>query len=181
MATLENVSADELRELLEDLDDPDAIKRVMAAIAYKELDELSQNDAAELFGFSSGWASKWFNRLERLEDEPYEAVVSDAPRSGRPTQLTDSERADFETVLQEPPTDVGLEAPAWTVPLARKYLLETYAVEYSHRHVRRLLEEAGLAWKTARPESDTADERAQAAFQEGFKKSRTIWVPNTRS
>lgn len=181
MATLENVSADELRELLDKLDDPDAVKRVMAAIAYKEIDELSQNDAAELFGFSSGWASKWFNRLERLEDEPLEAVVSDEPRSGRPAQLTEAQWAEFETILQEPPTAVGIESPAWTVPLAREYLLETYAVEYSRRHVRRLLEAAGLSWKTARPESDKADERAQEAFQEGFKKSRTIWIPDTQS
>lgn len=181
MATLENVSADELRELLDVLDDPDAVKRVMAAIAYMELDELSQNDAAELFGFSSGWASKWFNRLEGLEDEPFEAVVSDDPRSGRPAQLMESHRAEFEAVLQEPPTEVGIDAPAWTVSLAQKFLQETYAVEYSRRHVRRLLEEAGLSWKTARPESDNADERAQEAFQEGFKKSRTIWVPDTPS
>jgi hypothetical protein len=39
---------------------------------------------------------------------------------------------------------------------------------------------AAWARSSARPESDTADERDQAAFQEGFKKSRTIWVPNTR-
>lgn len=181
MATLENVSADELRELLDKLHDPDAVKRVMAAIAYKEIDEMSQNDAAELFGFSSGWASKWFNRLERLEDEPVEAVVSDDPRAGRPAQLTEADREEFEAVLQEPPTAVGIDSPAWTVSLAQKYLQETYAVEYSRRHVRRLLEAAGLSWKTARPESDKADERAQKAFQEGFKKSRTIWVPNTHS
>lgn len=181
MATLETVSAEKLREILDELDDPAAVKRVMAAIAYKEIDDLSQNDAAEMYGFSSGWASKWFNRLERLEDEPFETVVSDEPRSGRPTELVEEDRDQFEAVLQEPPTQVDIDAPAWTVPLAREYLLETFDIEYSPRHVRRLMEEAGLSWKTARPESDKADERAQEAFQEGFKKSRTIWTPDTQS
>ena len=56
MATLENVS----------VDDADATKRLVAAITYKEIADLTQAEAAELYGFSSSWASKWFNRLERL-------------------------------------------------------------------------------------------------------------------
>ena len=32
------------------------------------------------------------------------------------------------------------------------------------------MSEAGLSWKTARPEFHKSDERAQQAWQEGFKK-----------
>jgi hypothetical protein len=66
MTNLEDISADYLREVLSKVDDGDAAKRLMAAIAFVEIDELSQNGAAALYGFSSGWASKWFRRLERL-------------------------------------------------------------------------------------------------------------------
>ncbi len=64
--TLENVSADHLRQVLEQIEEAAASERVMAAITYKESDDVTQEDAAELYGYSEGWASKWFNRLERL-------------------------------------------------------------------------------------------------------------------
>jgi len=179
--TLENVTTDHLRKVLETVNESAATERVMAAITYKEIDDITQRGAAEMYGFSEGWASKWFNRLERLETEPSEAVVYDEPRSGRPSELSEQEKQQFIEVLHEPPDEVGIDAPAWSVPLARNYLIEEFDVEYSNRHVRRLLREAGLSWKTARPEFHKSDERAQEAWQEGFKKSATTWTTNTRS
>ena len=181
MATLENVSVEDLRQILAEVDDADATKRLMAAITYKEMDELTQTEAAELYGFSSSWASKWFNRLERLADEPFEEVVYDKPREGRPSELSDEEHEQFVEALHQSPEEAGFDAPAWSVPLARHYLIEEFGVEFCERHVRRLISEAGLSWKTARPEYYKSDERAQEAWQEGFKKSATTWTPNTRS
>ena len=152
----------------------------MAAIAYKEFDDVTQEDAAELYGYSEGWASKWFNRLERLETEPFEAVVYDEPREGRPTELSDEQHEQFVEALHDPPEEVGYDAPAWSVPLARHYLAEEFDVEYCERRVRRLMSEAGLSWKTARPEYYKSDERVQKACQEGFKKSATTWTTNTQ-
>jgi len=179
--SLENVTADRLRQVLTEVDDSAATERLMAAITYKEIDEVSQKQAAEIYGFSEGWASKWFNRLERLEKEPFEAVVYDEPRPGRPSKLSEEETQQFTDVVQQPPDDVGFDAPAWSVPLAREYLIQEFDVEYSDRHVRRLLREAGLSWKTARPEFYKSDERAQEAWQNGFKKSATTWTTNTPS
>lgn len=101
MTTLDNVSAEDLRQQLTEVDDADATQRLMAAITFKEIDDLTQAEAAALYGFSDSWASKWFNRLERLNDAPIEEVVYDQPRSGRPSKLTD-----------EPPENVGLDARA---------------------------------------------------------------------
>lgn len=58
MATLENVSTEDLRQILAEVDDADATQRLMAAITYKEIDDLTQAEAASLYGFSSSWASK---------------------------------------------------------------------------------------------------------------------------
>ena len=179
--TLESVSTDHLRQVLAEVDDAAATERLMAAITYKEIDEVTQEDAAELYGYSEGWASKWFNRLERLADEPFEEVVYDEPRPGRPAELTEQEHEQFVESLHEQPAEVGIDAPAWTVPLARRFLRDEFDVEFSERHVRRLLSEAGLSWKTARPEYHKADERAQDARQEGFEKSEILWTTNTRS
>jgi hypothetical protein len=74
IATLENVSVEDLRQILAEVDDADATKRLMAAITDKEMDDLTQAETASLYGFSSSWASKWFNRLELLADEPFDAV-----------------------------------------------------------------------------------------------------------
>jgi transposase len=179
--TLETVSTEHLRQVLAEVEDAAATERLMAAITYKEINEVTQEDAAELYGYSEGWASKWFNRLERLADEPFEEVVYDEPRPGRPAKLTEQEHEHFVEVLHDKPEEVGIDAPAWTVPLARQYLREEFDVEFSKRHVRRLMSEAGLSWKTARPEYHKSDERAQDAWQEGFKKKRLIWTTNTRS
>ena len=181
MGTFDELSTERLREVLAEVDDAAASQRLMAAITYKEIDEITQKEVANMYGFSEGWASKWFNRLGRLADEPYEDVVYDKPRTGRPEKLSDDQREEFEAVLQHPPTEVSIEAPAWTVPLARNYLEEEFGVEYSNRHIRDLMKEAGLSWKTPRPKFEKADERAREAWQEGFKKSRTIWTTNTQS
>ena len=185
MTDLENVSTGDLCQILAEVDDADATQRLMAAIAYEEIDELTQNEAADLYGFSSGWASKWFNRLERLETEPFDEVVYDEPRSGRPSELSEQDHERFVDALHESPEVVGIDAPAWFVPLAGEYLTEEFDVDYCDRHVRRLLTEAGLSWKTARPEYYKSDERAQEAFQNGLKKAqrlgRRIHDPRDRS
>lgn len=181
MANLENVSTEDLRQILAEVDDGAAVQRLMAAITYKEIDDLTQKAAAELYGFSGSWASKWFSRLERLETEPFEDVVYDEPRSGRPSELSENEHERFVDVLHESPEEVDIDAPAWSVPLAQQYLAEEFDVNYCDRHVRRLMTEAGLSWKTARPEYYKSDERAQEAFQDGFKKSATVWTMTTRS
>jgi len=64
---------------------------------------------------------------------------------------------------------------------AQHYLNQEFDVEYCDRHVRRLLTEAGLSRQTARPQYTNADERAQEAFRDGFKKSSPIWTTSTRS
>jgi len=115
MATLETVSAEDLRQILAEVDDAAATQRLMAAITYPEIDGLTQAEAASLYGFSSSWASKWFNRLERLVGEPFEEVVYDKPRSGRPSELSDEEHERLVDALHHPPEDIGVDAPAWTV------------------------------------------------------------------
>ena len=102
MGNLENISADELRDILTKVDDGDATQRLMAAITFKEIDEVTQGDAAEMYRLSSSWSSKWFQRLERLEDEPFEDVVYDEPREGRDSKLTEHQHEQFVEALNNP-------------------------------------------------------------------------------
>jgi transposase len=92
---------------LAEVNDANATKRIMVAITYKQIDDLMQTDAAALYGFSSIWASEWFTRLERLADEPFEEVVYNKPREGRPTELSEEEHEQFVEALHESPEEVG--------------------------------------------------------------------------
>jgi len=149
MANLENISADHLRNVLSQIDDGDATTRVVAVLLFVEVDEFSQNRVAEMLGFSSGWSSNRFRRLERLAEEPFGDVVYDEPRSGRPLKLSEQQQNQFEKAVNESPEQSGIDEPTWSVDRAREYLRERFSVEYCPRHIRRLLTAAGLSWKTA--------------------------------
>jgi len=181
MVTPAKVSCEDLREVLAEIEGKKPTQRLMAAINYLDEDDATMQEIAQRYGYTPGWLSHWLDRLERLESEPPEAVVYDEPRSGRPSELSEQERQQFTDVLHEPPKEVGFDAPAWSVPLARNYLSTEFDVEYSDRHVRRLLREAGLSWKRARPEFYRSDGRAKEAWREGFKKSATTWTKTTQS
>ena len=181
MSSLENISTDDLREVLAAVEGKKPTQRLMAAINYLEEDDASMAEVAGRYGYTGPWLSGWLDRLERLADEPFEQVVYEEQRSGRPSDLTEQEREKFEEAVTNPPEESGIDAPAWSVSLARYYLREEFDIEYCERHVRRLMSEAGLSWKTARPEYYKSDERAQEAWQEGFKKSATVWTTTTQS
>jgi transposase len=148
---MDNVSTEDLRDVLVKVEGKKPTQRLMAAINYLEEDDATMEEIARRYGYTSGWLSRWLTRLERLESELFEAVVYDEQRSGRPSALSEQEKQQFVDVLHQPPDEVGFDAPAWSVPLARNYLEEEFDVAYSNRHVRRLLREAGLSWRTDRP------------------------------
>jgi transposase len=166
MAYLESVSVESLHRILTEVDDKRAVQRLLAGIAYK--DGVSQTKIARRHDVHPNTVRNWLRRLERLEDEPFEAVVYDESSGGRSRKLSDDEYERFVDALHGSPADVGFDERAWTVPLARRYLEETFDVEYCPRHVRRLLSEAGLTCETVSVACDDEDEDGQR---------RTVWTP----
>lgn len=148
MAHLEDVSADDLREILAEVEGKRATQRVMVGLNYKE--GISQRRLARMYGRTEKTIYNWLRRLDRLADEPVEEVVYDAPRPGRPPKLDDEQRDRLEDALNRPPTDFGYDRSTWTPALAREYIAETFGVEYELRRVRELMSEAGLSYRTVR-------------------------------
>jgi transposase len=105
-------------------------QRVTAAINYLEEDEATLEDVAERYGYTADWLSRWLDRLERLADEPFEEVVCDEHRSGRPSEFSDEQYDQFIETLHASLEEAGLDAPAWSVPLARHSLAEEFDVRY---------------------------------------------------
>lgn len=150
-------------------DDPKAVKKLVAALAYK--DGESVQDIEDTYGWPTRTVYRW---LDHLEERGLDDGLTDQPRSGRPAKLSDEEREEFFEHLQGSPGDYGYERQAWLPSMARDHLASEFGVVYSLRHVRRLMHEAGLTWRTARPQHYQADEEEQEAFREAFKKTRGV-------
>lgn len=169
MARLENISADQLRDFLDEVDGKQATLRVVAGINYKE--GVTQTDLADWYGVSRTTIHNWLTRLEKLENNDLEDVIYDDSRTGRPRKLNEEQWDELVTILDNSPEDVGIDAPSWTPKLVQMHIRDSYNIEYSLRHIRELLNRAGYVWKTARPTFVKGDERAREAFREGFKKT----------
>jgi len=158
-----NLTVEELQErLAETEDDGKAVKRLIAAIAYKQ--GQSPAEIEETFGISKKNVYLW---LDRLEERDLDDALYDEPKPGRPPKLTDDQFDDLKATLNESPENAGYEGiQAWTPRFTQHWLKTHFDVKYTLRHVRRLMDDAGLSWRTARPEHSEADPEEIAEFQE---------------
>ena len=154
MDHLDEISVEELQAALDEVEGKKPAQRLLAAIAYKN--GVTQTELADWYGVQRRTIYSW---LKRLESKPLADAVTDAERSGRPRKLTADQRETFEETLQNPPTEVGIDAPAWTPPLVQAYLRETFDADYSRPSCRRLMKEAGLSYRKARHGTGSDEER----------------------
>jgi transposase len=173
MDHLENISVEALQDALDSAEGTKPAERLVAAIAYKN--GVTQTELAEWYGVQRRTVYSWLERLDT--DEPLEQAVSDDKRTGRKRKLSDSQQESFEAVVQNPPAEVGVDAPAWTPALVQQYLEETYDVEYSVPSCRRLLREAGLRYRTSRRSATGADGDAGDEFHDEPEESGGRWIP----
>jgi transposase len=161
MARLEHVPVEALEAALDEATGKRETQRLMVAIIYKRGPSVPM--IAEWLDTREQTIYRWFDRLEA---EPLRQAVQDRQRSGRPPKLGDADRAAFRDVVRNPPTEVGYDRPAWTTALARQFLEAEFDVEYSRRHVQRLLKDAGLTCQTSESHSPTAVEDGRTEFWE---------------
>lgn len=139
MTRLDNVSLDELETALDEATGRKETERLIVAIIYKRGPSVPM--IAEWLDRREQTIYRWF---DRLESEPIEKAVRDRDRPGRPRKLDDERLEKFRAAVRRSATDAGYDADAWTTALARDFLEEEFGVEYSRRHVQRLLRDAGL-------------------------------------
>lgn len=163
---LSGIAPEDVTERLQEESDTKAVKRLVAVREY--LDGQSPATISAKFGWPEQTIYSWLDRVERrgLDDGLY-----DDPPPGRPAALTDDEFERFREAVRNPPEQAGLDAPAWSTTLAKQYLRTEFDHEYSRRHVRRLLNRAGLSWQTPRPQPPTADDDEREEFEKDLKKT----------
>jgi putative transposase len=139
MARLEDVSVEELEAALEEATGKRETKRLLVAIIYKR--GPSAPMIAEWLDTREQTIYRWF---DRIESEPIDQAVRDRQRSGRPPKLDDEDREAFRDAVQRSPSEAGYDGSEWTPDLAQQFLAEEFGVDYSRRHVQRLLHDAGV-------------------------------------
>lgn len=168
---LEDTSRDDLHEQLHTTDDPKAVLRLVVILNLD--DDVPPDTIADWYDLSRQTVYNW---KSRFEDRDLRDAMHDRPRSGRNPRLANEDREELERLLQAPPREAGLEAPAWTTPLVQSLIEDRYGVAYSLRQVRRILRKAGLSYRKARPQHREADPEEQQAFQEEVKKTSGHWT-----
>lgn len=147
MASLENVSTEDLRDALTKVDGKKPAQRLMASINYLEEDSATMVEVAERYGRSGAWLSKWLDRLGRLANEPFEDVVYDKPRSGRPRELPEEKLSELEELLKEGPEEQGFRGQLWTGSRVAGVIENEFGVSVAERTARRYLKELGWSHK----------------------------------
>lgn len=166
MDRLDHITNEDLWELLDEIEGRTETQRVLTAIAYKQGDPTSR--LAKRHNVSQQTIRNW---LSRFEDRPLHDAPFDEHRTGRPRKLTAEEQQQLFAELQDSPQEAGFEQQAWFPRLVYHHLQSEYGVEYSLRHIRRLMGEAGLSWRTARPHHYEGDPEQAAEFQKTVKKT----------
>jgi transposase len=170
---LDEISVKELQDALDNVDGKKPTQRLLAAIAYKN--GVTQTELAEWYDVQRRTIYSWLTRLDT--DESLDQAVTDDKRTGRKRKLSEEQQEEFEETVHDPPSEIGIDAPAWTPALVQQFLEETYGVEYSIPSCRRLLKEAGLSYQKPRRKAAEADETEQEEFYDEFKKSGGRWTP----
>lgn len=144
MGHLDDVTVDELRHALDEVEGARPAQRLLAAIAYEN--GVSQTELAEWHGVSRRTIYNW---LDRVDADAVTESVTDERRPGRPRALDAAERARLEATLRDSPTAAGFEAAAWTPALVQRWVRAEHGASYSIPSCRRLLREAGLEYRTS--------------------------------
>lgn len=135
---LDDVPLSALRAELSTFDDRRPMLRLVAAILYKQ--GPSVPTIAEWFDVRPATVYAWFDRIEAADS--LAVALHDDQRPGRPAKLSAAERDELNELLGQPPESAGYDEGTWTPKAVSELIHERFGVEYSTRHVRRLLDEA---------------------------------------
>ena len=120
--------------------------------------------SGELAGILKAPRSKVSEWLARYEAHGLEGLL-EGYRSGRPPQLTATQRDQFGDILDSGPVAYGLDSGLWTSPLIAWVIEEEFGVRYHPGHVRKLLHGLRLSVQRPRRRLARADAGAPARWQ----------------
>jgi len=130
---------------------------------------LSCYEVAELLGHSPRTVESWVEHFERSGF----AALHDRERPGRPSKLTEADRAALEQDLRCPPADFGYAQNNWDGKLLSHHLVQNFAVRLKVRQCQRLFHQFRFRRRKPRPVIAHADPELQQAYK---KTRKTGWT-----
>ena len=161
---LVGVGPEQLRQQLRRETDAKATKRLTVALLYDA--GFSPYEIKEILGFPAQTGYNWLEVV--AERDP--TALGDVPRPGRQPRLSPDQWSELTATLHVPPIDAGYTDPAWTPPLVRQHIKNTYGVEYSQAHIYRIMHN-----QSARPDSPAAPLKANPVEQHRRRKELKKW------
>lgn len=116
-------------------------------------DGRTSGEIAEVLDAPRSKVWQWLSGYERYG---FEARL-EGQRSGRPDQLTEPQRVQLEDVIDSGPVAWGFLSGVWSAPMVVRVIAEEFGIEYSARHVRRLLHAWGFSVQRPRRKLKRAD------------------------
>ena len=86
--------------------------------------------------------SQIYKLVERVNKYGLEGLFDD-PHTGRKQKITHEQKEELRSVLSQKPITKGYAQTEWDGPSIVKYLKENFNLEYSVRHVQRLMKSLG--------------------------------------
>lgn len=126
------------------------------------------SEVSGLLGDSIRSIQNWVNQFE----EHGFAGLTDAPRPGRPSKLTNEQLETIEKALRSTPMEYGLSGFLWDGKTLSAFIQKQFEVELSVRQCQRMFRQLGFRYRKPRPMMAGAD----PYLKESFKKT-----PDSRS
>jgi Transposase and inactivated derivatives len=142
----------QIRDYLEMSAEAKFIHRLQAILLFAESEKGSCNGVGASFGNSPRSVSNWVKRINRTGT--IESLRS-KPQSGRPTRLSQAQRVEIKTVLQDLPEKQGMSGRRWGGKNLSSYIRLRYGIEMEIRTCQRLLKELGISSSSKKADKST--------------------------
>lgn len=120
-------------------------------------DGLSSGEIAEFLDAPRSKVSHWLSNYEQFG---FEALL-EGQRPGRPGQLTQPQQVQLEDIIDSGPLAWGFLSGVWSAPMVARVIAEEFGVDYTARHVGRLLHRRGFSVQRPRRKLMRANPREQ--------------------
>lgn len=121
---------------------------------------------AKWFGHSPRSVQYWVNRFNEMGF----AGLQDAPRPGRPGQISAKIRKELGKHLRQSPRQLGYKQNLWDGKLLSHHLQKWYHIDVGVRQCQRLFHEFGFRYRKPRPVIAQSD----PALQKAYKKTADV-------
>jgi len=135
-------------------------KRIHAALLND--DGRSSGEIATILQAPRSKVSQWLSHYETFGQE----ALLEGHRCGRPAGLTAPQHLALGDLIDSGPLAYGFSSGVWSAPMIGRVIAEEFGVQYTARHVRRLLR--GIGFSVQRPQRILA--RADRAAQNRWRR-----------